>query len=364
MTTAHERSSAPVAGGTAAGNRADGGGGLLIVIVNYRTAELTIGALAALEAEVAALACGNGAVPSRTRATEVRVVVVENGSGDDSAELLQQAIASHRWTWCTLLVSPTNLGFAGGNNLALRPELGAEGGEEGARAGRSEFVVLLNPDTLVRPGAMRELIEFMRRHPDVGIAGSRLEDPDGTAQRSAFRFPTPWTELNDTLRMRVLEKCVPQASGAFDVRDDPHPTDWVAGASMIIRPAVFDAIGLLDEGYFVYYEEVDFCLRARRGGWPCWYVPASRVVHLVGMASQVNNPNMKPKRRPRFWFDARKRYFRRNQGWLTALLADAAWLGGYAIFRVRRWCQRRPTGDPPWFFWDFLRYTYFAGPAR
>lgn len=347
---------------------------LMIVIVNYKTPKLTVDALVSLEPEIAALNAGDEVLEGMA----VRVVVVENGSGDDSVHILRQAIAQHGWTWCELLVQEKNLGFSGGNNVALRPALAlprsiAGGGEAGARP---DYFVLLNPDTLVRPGGMRELVKFMQGHPEVGIAGSRLEDPDGTPQRSAFKFPHPWTELNDTLRIAFLEKSVPRSVMAPPVRSEAHLTDWVAGASMIIRPEVFEDIGLLDEGYFVYFEEVDFCLRASRvkrngkhgvrggGGWECGYVPASRVVHLIGMASQVNNPSMVPKRRPRYWFDARKRFYRKNYGLVTSLLADLAWMSGYLVFRVRRWVQRRPTNDPPRFFRDFVRYTYFSGPAK
>ncbi|MEI8197801.1 MAG: glycosyltransferase family 2 protein [Phycisphaerae bacterium] len=345
---------------------------LLIVIVNFRTPDLTIDALASLVPELTALTDPSADQTSGQMGKSVQVGVVENGSGDDSALRLQQAIADRGWSWCQLLVEPKNLGFAGGNNLALRPAL------QRPAADRPEFVILLNPDTLVRPGAFQELVTFMRNHPQVGIAGSRLEDPDGTPQRSAFQFPNPWTELNDTLRIHLLEKTVKRSVMAPPVRDEAHETDWVAGASMIIRPAVFDEIGLLDEDYFVYFEEVDFCLRARRAhgaggaaagggmaaGWRCWYVPASRVVHLVGMSSHVNNPDMVPKRRPRYWFDARKRFYQKNYGLIVWLLADLAWMAGWVIFRIRRWLQRRPTNDPPWFLWDFIRYTYFPDTAR
>src|SRR5262249_24939007 len=152
-----------------------------------------------------------------------------------------------------------------------------------------DYVLLLNPDTVVRPGAIRPLIDFMERHPEVGITGCRLEYPDGEPQRSAFRFPTIWSEFEGGIRVGVLSKLLNREVVAPRVSDEPHPTDWMAGASMLVRRAVFDDIGLMDEGYFLYFEETDFCLRARRAGWPGWYVPASHVVHLVGQASGVTD---------------------------------------------------------------------------
>src|SRR5205814_4594209 len=113
-------------------------------------------------------------------------------------------------------------------------------------------------------------------------------------------------------------------------------TDWVAGASMIIRSAVFDSAGLMDEKYFMYFEEVDFCLQAKRAGWPCWYVPASRVVHLVGAASGVTDVKKPARRRPRYWFESPSRSFRRNPGRLYQTLSHLAWACGYALVRARR----------------------------
>src|SRR5262249_8484299 len=162
---------------------------------------------------------------------------------------------------------------------------------------------------------------FMKAHPEVGIAGSRLEDPDGTPQRCAFRFPSAASELEEGIRIGFVSRLLQHSVVAPPVRNEAHETDWVAGASMIVRRGVFDEIGLMDDEYFLYFEEVDFCLRARRGGWTCWYVPASRVVHLVGQASGVTDVKRPMKRRPRYWFESRSRYFRRNHGRAYKMLA-------------------------------------------
>jgi GT2 family glycosyltransferase len=249
-----------------------------------------------------------------------------------------------------------NGGFAYGNNEAIRPAL--RGGSP------PDFVLLLNPDTVVRPRGVKALLDFMRDHPDAGIAGSRLEDPDGTQQRSAFRFHSLGSELDDGLRLGFVSRLLTNKSVAPPVRDDTHKTDWVAGASMIIRREVFDAIGLMDEGYFMYYEEVDFCLRANRAGWPCWYVPESRVVHLVGQASGVTLQGTRPKRRPDYWFDSRRRYFLKNHGRVYTALADAVWALAFATFRLRRIIQRKPDTDPPRLLYDFLRHSVMLKGAK
>src|SRR5438045_3361368 len=142
---------------------------LLIVIVNYRTADLVIDCLRSLAPEVGSIRGGG-----------VRVVVTDNLSGDDSIERIERSIRNNNWSaWATLLPLPKNGGFAYGNDEAIRPAL--------AWDDPPQYVLLLNPDTVVRGGSVRALLEFMDRQRDAGIAGSRLEDPDGTPQRSAFR---------------------------------------------------------------------------------------------------------------------------------------------------------------------------------
>src|SRR5277367_5597369 len=99
---------------------------------------------------------------------------------------------------------------------------------------------------------------------------------------------------------------------APEPRAAAHRTDWVNGASMMVRREVFDSIGLMDEKFFLYYEETDFCLRALEAGWPTWTVPSSRVVHLEGQSTGATGAIAKRKRVPKYWFDSRRRYFRKH----------------------------------------------------
>jgi GT2 family glycosyltransferase len=309
-----------------------------IVIVNYRTPELVVDCLRSLAAEVRAVG-------------DCQVIVVENASPDNSKDRIQQAITEERWQdWAEQMVLNRNLGFAGGNNAALEPLL--------ASPQPPDYVLLLNPDTVIHPGAVQSLVEFMEKNPRVGIAGSRLENPDGTPQRSAFRFHTISSEFESGVRLGFVSRLLHSRVVAPPVRTDTYPTDWVAGASMIVRKTVFDDIGLMDATYFLYYEEVDFCLRAKRAGWPCWYVPASRVIHLVGQASGVTDVKKPARRMPRYWFESRRRYFQRNHGWFYERLADVAWVAGFSLWRLRRRIQRKPDSDPPSLLWDFIRFNF------
>jgi N-acetylglucosaminyl-diphospho-decaprenol L-rhamnosyltransferase len=317
---------------------------LLVVIVNYRTANLAVDCLRSLEGEVAAI-------------DGMRVVVVDNSSDDGSAARLFDAVRENRWgDWVSILPLEYNGGFAAGNNAAIRPLI-----ESGAAP---PYILLLNPDTVVRPGAVRSLLDFMESRTDVGLAGSRLEHPDGVPQRSAFRFPSVFGELEGGLRLGVASRILARWVVAPKVSDRAGPTDWVAGASLIIRREVFDAVGLLDEGYFLYYEEVDFCCRASRAGWPCWYVPESRVVHLIGQSSGVTNPQDRTRRRrPAYWFEARRRYFLNHLGRTRTFFADLAWSAGYATYQARAALQRKPKRDPDRLLRDFLRHSFLLRPS-
>src|SRR5205085_9051448 len=140
-------------------------------------------------------------------------------------------------SWVELKALDQNRGFAGGNNAALRPLLAA--------SPPPDYLLLLNPDTYIRPGAVKALVEFMEQNPRVGIAGSRLEDPDGTPQRSAFRFQSPLGEFEGNLKLGLISRLLSRWVVAPPVVNDPIETDWVSGASMIIRNRVLVDVGLL-----------------------------------------------------------------------------------------------------------------------
>jgi len=325
---------------------------LLVVIVNYKTIRLTLACLGSLEKELKDL-------------PGCRVTVVDNASGDGPE--LDEAIRSHGWSeWVTLHVAAHNGGFSAGNNFAIRPALAS--GEP------PSFILLLNSDTEVRPGALRILLEFMETHPEIGIAGSGIENPDGSDWPIAFRFITPSSQLLSGFRLGLMDYVFAGHLVARQMGQEcSAPVDWVAGACMIVRREVFEAIGLLDEGYFLYFEEVDFCLRARRAGWPCWYVPQSRVMHIGGQSSGLVgiggqsfglDPSAKVPRVPAYWHQSRRRYFLKNFGFARAMAADLAFGIGYATWRLRRRLQRKPDLDPPQLLADFWRQSVFCAGSR
>ena len=312
---------------------------ILVVIVNYRSAALAVESLRSLVPEAAAL-------------PGLQVAVVENDSGDDSLEVLRQAVQTEGWgSWVEIMPSDRNGGYAYGNNFAIRPAL--------AGAEPPDYVHLLNPDTLVRPGAVQALAQFLEEHPEIGIAGSSFENADGSLWPIAFRFPNILSELDRGLRLGVVTKLLQNWVVPRTMEQKEASVDWMPGASMMIRRSVFEKIGLMDDDYFLYFEETDFFLQAKRAGWPAWYVPQSRVMHICGQSTGVTQRTEKPKRLPDYWFESRQRFFVKNYGLFYAGLTDMVWMAAYSLWRVRRVIQRKPDNDPPFMLADFFRNSVF-----
>jgi len=308
-----------------------------VIIVNYKTADLTISCLRSLSIE--------------RRACSFDVIIVDNDSQDGSFEKINSAILLEGWdSWVTVMASDHNGGFAYGNNVAIRKFL--------SNKRVPEYFYLLNPDTVVHEGAVVSLVSFMQEKPAVGVAGSRIEDECGRPLHSAFKFHTCLSELNRGFSLGVLTKLLKRWVSDQVISDTAVRTDWVSGASMMIRRDVFEQVGLLDEAYFMYYEETDFCLQVNRAGLECWYVPASRVVHFVGQSSGITNEKM-TKRMPAYWFNSRRRYFLKNFGVIHACCADLFWLIGFIIWKSRNLIQRKEDKNPPNLFKDMLFNSVF-----
>ncbi len=311
-----------------------------IAIVNYKTADLTIECLRSLDTE--------------SQSSDFEVIVVDNDSQDNSFELLSKTIITEGWKdWVNVRQADYNGGFAYGNNIAIRQFM--------QKKKQPEFILLLNPDTIVLTDAIKNLASFMLEHSKVGIAGSRIEDVDGIPLHSSFKFHSWITELNRGFSLGLVTRLLKPWLSSELISDQAEKTDWVSGASMMIRSSVLQQIGGLDEAYFMYYEETDFCINAMRSGWECWYIPSSRVVHYVGKSSGINNAGMK-KRMPAYWFDSRRRYFLKNHGIIHAILADFCWLIGLSSWKLRNLIQRKPDHYPLCFLADAIKNsTFFKG---
>ena len=317
---------------------------VLVVIVNYRTPDLTIKCLRSL-------------IPELSLLPRMQVTVVDNDSRDDSVNKIQNAIATEGWgDWVNFIASQHNGGFSYGNNLAIRPVLESNN--------PTDYFLLLNPDTEIRSGAIKALVDFMAQHPEVGIAGSSYELADGTPWQIVLRFPTILSELDAGLRLGIVTKLLRKWVVAQPAPDEACQVDWLPGASMLIRREVLKTVGLMDEEYFLYYEETDYCLQAKRAGWSCWYVPDSLVMHIGGQSTGVDLADEAPERLPKYCFDSRRRYFTKNHGVIYAAIADLVWIVGFSLWKVRQFIQHKPNLDSPYYLRDFIKnsvWFYWIG---
>lgn len=305
---------------------------VLTVVLNWRTPDMT------LRAAAAALAAMEG--------IEGALAIVDNGSGDGSEEKLRAGTAG--WPRTRVLQSGRNGGFGAGNNHGIRA--GLPGGA------RPDLIYILNSDAFPEPGAIRALADHLARHPRAGLAGSLILGEDGGTHLTTFRFPSPASEFEGAARLGPVSRLLAHRAVPLPTPDRAGPVDWLAGASLMMRRDMLDAVGLFDEGFFLYFEETDLCLRAARAGWETHFVPESRVTH-VGSAST----GMKTWARvPDYWFDSRLRYFAKNHGRATAAAATAAHVAGGLLHRARRALAGRRAVDPPGFLRRLLSHDAAA----
>ncbi len=298
-----------------------------VIIVNYRTAPLVIENLSAL------------AVEKERLNSQLQVYVVDNDSRDGSVQLLSAEIASRGWAdWVRLLPQTANLGFAGGNNVALANML--------SNPQDCPFIFFLNPDACIQPGAVHSSRDFLLKRPEAGIVGSLLINPDGSSRRCAFRFPSPVGEFIRGAKTNMLACLLSRWDISPPLQPVQHKTDWVSGAAFMVRRNVFEQTGLMDDNFFLYYEEVDFMLRTTKLNWEIWHNPESIVMHLAGQATGIREEISQRGALPDYWYRSWRRYFVKNHGRCRAFLSGSCWLLGETIFRVKSIAQGRniPTG--------------------
>lgn len=226
---------------------------LSIVIVSYQVAELLEHCLDSLM--------------QLTAPPRIEVIVVDNGSTDGSADMVRSKFPEAR-----LILNSENVGFSKANN-------------QGLRIARGRYWMLLNPDTEIAAGTenpFQVMLAFMDAHPHAAACGPSLFYPDGKRQHSAFYFPTLAQIYMDlfSVHWRLRES---RWNGRYPLavyeRGEPFPIDHPLGAALVVRPEAARAVGLLDEEYFIYAEEVDWCMRMKRAGWEIWCVPRARIIH-------------------------------------------------------------------------------------
>ena len=237
---------------------------LAIIIVTFNSVEEIDGCLQSLDGYTA---------PFPTTIT-----VVDNASSDGTAEHVRQ-----RWPSVQVIDSGGNVGFAKANNI-------------GIRSTESDYVLLLNPDTVAPPGAIQTLVRGLASHPEAAIAGARLLGPTGFPELSWGAAITPWNETKQMLFSRLYLRKIRSVVRRMDrLSRQAREVDWVSGACMVIRRADLAAVGGLDERYFMYNEDVDLCVEMRKRGRTTLYVAGAEVLHYRGK-SAPKNPELERRR--------------------------------------------------------------------
>lgn len=247
--------------------------------------------------------------------------MVDNASGDGSA-----AAVAAEFPQVHLIANADNRGFAAANNQALR-------------LARGRYFLLLNPDTLVLDSAVGKMTAYMDAHPDVGIAGCQVLIDEHTVQQTCFRFPNPWFHL---LRATGLPALFPRSVvlnpdryGGWQ-RDSERDVDVVSGMFLLVRRTAVEQVGLMDEDYFVYAEETDWCFRFWRHGWRCRFAPIAQIIHRDGGSHSTKQVSV-------LMFVQQQKsiliFHRKNRGWwswaATKVLITVSMLPRYVIFRAR-----------------------------
>jgi len=228
---------------------------LSIIIVSWNTKELLARCLERLRQELTELDC--------------EVFVVDNDSPDASAQMVAD---QHQWVH--LIANEKNLGFAKANNQAMR-------------LAKGEDVLLLNPDTEVLPGSIKALLDFLEKRPAVGVVAPQLLNSDGSIQRSCRQFPTFIGMMYELLGLSKLfpaEKKFGEYKMLDWNHDDERQVDQPEGACLLVRGSVIEQVGMLDEGFFMLFEEVDWCYRIKEMGWEIWFTPQAQVIHHYGQS--------------------------------------------------------------------------------
>lgn len=197
----------------------------------------------------------------------MEVLVVDNASTDGSAEMIEA-----KFPWVKLIKSGENLGFAKGNNVAIRQCQG-------------RYIALVNPDVIVFPGCLDALADFLDQNPKVGNVGPRVFNPDMSMQSTCRRFPTLWNNFCTTSRLELLFKGSPFFAGEhmfYFPHDRTLAVDVIVGCFNMVRRETFEKVGLLDEGLFMYGDDVDWCRRARNAGWEVMFFPGAQAIHDRG----------------------------------------------------------------------------------
>lgn len=315
---------------------------IAVIIVNYKTGTLVAESLGRLAA-------------ARSGEVDLKVVVVDNQSPDDSVDVIRRAIDQlSGQTWIDLVAHGHNGGFAAGNNVGFRRVT--------ALNWPVDHYFLLNPDASIQADTLPELLGFMERLARPAVLGCVQINEAGAPRPSSFRFPSLASEFQRGASLGMVERIWPHSRVALPVPTQPEPADWVTGAAFLLPKPIVDQVGLMDEGFFLYYEEVAYMHQIRAAGHEIWCVPSAKITHIAGASTGIVTGRAKARRMPIYWYRSWRRYFMTIHGSRSMWACGLAWLAGHAIHRILSLVvsRRRTTGGPSSV--DFIRYALLNRP--
>jgi GT2 family glycosyltransferase len=281
-----------------------------VVIVNYKTADLTLGCVESLRGQL--------------DMESDHIIIIDNGSGKAEIRVMEDALDRMEMArFATVIALKNNRGFSSGNNRGIR-EICAK------------YYLLANSDTIFLHGAVTGLLDAAARNPGAGIFSPRLESPDGEAQVSCFRYKTPLSEMIRAADTGAITSLLRRFNVPILPIDCPAYPEWTSFACVLIRAETFERVGLLDENYFMYYEDMDYCLRARSSGIDIVNWPYSHVVHLQGRSSDIEASSLSGKKLPDFYYHSRSWYYLKHYGKMGLLFANICWLAGRSVSLMRQ----------------------------
>jgi N-acetylglucosaminyl-diphospho-decaprenol L-rhamnosyltransferase len=247
-----------------------------VIIVNFNAKDVLRNCLASL--------------PSTAPLYEMETLVVDNASHDGSVEM-----ARSEFPWATVIANERNMGFSAANNQALA-------------MARGDYLLLLNCDTIVHDDALGAMADFLSTHPQAGAVSTILLNDDGSYQQAAYRFNTLWSEFCEHTKLRKApEPLRIMMRLSYPVPRKPMRVDWVTGAVLMVKREVYEKVGGLDEAFFMYAEDADWCARIRSAGYSTWLIPERQITHLGGRSSSGLRREMRLA-----MFDSKYRFLRKN----------------------------------------------------
>ena len=286
-----------------------------VTIINYRTGPMTLDCVRSV---LAALQGRDG-----------QIVVVDNRSDDGSAEEIEAWIAAQDPAVPVRLVrSIGNSGYSGGHN-------------QGMAAAPADHYLILNSDALLKPDFFDTILDAARANPDAGLIAPRLEGEDGVAQVNCFRFAGPVSEFARGAMSGPISRLLRRREVALPLDPEPGQIEWASFACILLNGRMVDEIGPMDEGYFLYFEDAEYCLRARRAGWRIIREPGAVAIHFRGGSGPVKELARANKRAPEYYYRSRSRFLTQAHGRAGLITANLAWHAGRALARLRRLAGKR-----------------------